>query len=359
MRTNVNVYTYRREWFSKPVRGERCKFLPVQQIHDLFPPAAAGNDPGSLRSIIAELIVDAEVAQPGTPALESRSGMDDTVQLLGCRILEGSSLGALPVGEPCPRFRAFLDGRQRSEPIAFVRGVPLVLGNVAAVIRCRGAAAPTWRMLRESRLYVSMTQLGRPLPTSLLAKIEVVDTDSQQAPANGASSARHPMELMRRTMHLIQRARENLERALALQWCTDNRGEPLLVDGSISRMGLPGDAESIIGLVKNHRTMYLQEDELACVFSLRVGERSSSFLVESRNSPVASWYLRLRREKGVDPLWGLVRIEVPVAGHSPERADELSRWILAETVPVSLPDARWDRLIYGVRDCEIFLSAVM
>jgi hypothetical protein len=40
------------------------------------------------------------------------------------------------------------------------------------------------------------------------------------------------------------------------------------------------------------------------------------------------------------------------------RADQLSRWILAEAAPVALPDGRWDKMAYGIRDCEEFLRAV-
>jgi hypothetical protein len=74
--------------------------------------------------------------------------------------------------------------------------------------------------------------------------------------------------------------------------------------------------------------------------------------------------LRIRDPRGHDPMWGLVRVEVaqPVAGGEAEvgrRADEVSRWILAEVSPVALPDGRWDKMVYGVRDCEEFLRAVM
>jgi hypothetical protein len=55
-----------------------------------------------------------------------------------------------------------------------------------------------------------------------------------------------------------------------------------------------------------------------------------------------------------------VRVEV-AAGHADitTRADEVSRWILAEGAPVALPDGRWDKMVYGVRDCEEFLRAIM
>ena len=41
-----------------------------------------------------------------------------------------------------------------------------------------------------------------------------------------------------------------------------------------------------------------------------------------------------------------------------DRADEISRWILAEKTPLALPDGRWDKMSYGVRDCEEFLRAI-
>ena len=41
-----------------------------------------------------------------------------------------------------------------------------------------------------------------------------------------------------------------------------------------------------------------------------------------------------------------------------ESADERSRWLLAEVSPLALPDARWDKMVYGVRDCEEFLRAI-
>ena len=53
---------------------------------------------------------------------------------------------------------------------------------------------------------------------------------------------------------------------------------------------------------------------------------------------MASWYLRLRDPAGRDPMWGLVRVEIahPDAAELHaigDRADEVSRWILAEIEP--------------------------
>ena len=59
----------------------------------------------------------------------------------------------------------------------------------------------------------------------------------------------------------------------------------------------------------------------------------------------------------------MVRVELaPSMNHDAKavgaRADEISRWILAEVSPLSLPDSRWDTLVYGIRDCEQFLRSI-
>lgn len=45
--------------------------------------------------------------------------------------------------------------------------------------------------------------------------------------------------------------------------------------------------------------------------------------------------------------------------HAPTIAHrtQLSRWLLAERCPVSAPDPRWDRLLYGIRAVEQYLRA--
>jgi hypothetical protein len=81
-------------------------------------------------------------------------------------------------------------------------------------------------------------------------------------------------------------------------------------------------------------------------------------------TPVASWYLRVRDPSGQDPMWGLLRVEtaMPEVGATPQaiadHANRVSRWVLAELMPLSLPDSRWDKMVYGIRDCEEFLRAL-
>ncbi|HEY0529376.1 MAG TPA: hypothetical protein VGD02_11145, partial [Gemmatimonadaceae bacterium] len=103
----------------------------------------------------------------------------------------------------------------------------------------------------------------------------------------------------------------------------------------------------------------VEDDALRVVLGLGAGERSSVFRVAPRSrSSVLSWYLRLRNPNGRDALWGLVRVEMAECDRPTDRADEISRWVIAETAPLALPDGRWDKMAYGVRDCEEFLRAI-
>ena len=161
----------------------------------------------------------------------------------------------------------------------------------------------------------------------------------------------------------MQEHRERLEHRLAEEWCNSEE-RTLFIDGGISGSDRVAGSTHTVGVVKSHRTLYAEGEALSTVLSLGERERSSVFRVTSpKRTTVASWYLRLRNPAGFDPMWGLVRAEVamPLAqemdgiGH---RADEVSRQILAEVSPLALPDARWDKMVYGVRDCEEFLRAV-
>ena len=99
---------------------------------------------------------------------------------------------------------------------------------------------------------------------------------------------------------------------------------------------------------------------MGLVLGLREGERTTAVGLSSpRRNPVASWYLRLRDAGGRSPLFGLVRVEVAREGDLTARADLVSRWLLAERAPVALPDQRWDVMVYGIRECEQYLSAIL
>lgn len=324
----------------------------------------AATDQGllALQRQLRTLAPDIALVTNSDQALEHVTPSGRPPRLVQAEVIEGPSMRARRVfGEPEVAFRAFLDGTQASRVVAYFDGTPIVHGTVAAVVRIRhNRRLTTWhRPIVRRRLYACLRALA-PERRSVLdgVGVEVVDTTiaSQDLSA-------HPFILRDEAVHRVQEDREEAERELAERWCA-HEAEPLFIDGGISGSDKVAVSSCTVGVVKSHRTLYADGDALQTIFSLRHGERSSVFRVTSpKRVSVASWYLRLRDPLGYDPMWGLVRVEMAHPAHIDidavgRQADTVSRWILAEASPLALPDGRWDKMVYGIRDCEEFLHAV-
>jgi hypothetical protein len=287
----------------------------------------------------------------------------DPPRMRECVVVEGSRLEAIATdGDPIVGFQAFLDGVQQSHVVDYADTIPIVGGRTAAVIRTRiDRRMVTWGggSVAEARLYAPLRLLPAPAKRDIRATgLEVRDTLEPEDEVSG-----HPLELLRRAVDAVKRDRERIEQDLAESW-VNATADSLFVDG-----GLPGGSRAsvspcCVGVVKSHHTIYAAGDGLPAILGLDEGERSSVFLVERTWGPrVLSWYLRLREPPSHDPFMGLVRVEIANemaledADRLTSRANEVSRWILAERAPLSMPDARWDRMVYGIRDCEEYLRA--
>jgi hypothetical protein len=309
---------------------------------------------------LAAAFPESQPAEHEAP-LENTAPSIQPTRLLSADVIEGRELRALAVpGEPEVGLAAFLDGTQRSEVVRYVRGVPIIWGTVAAVIRDRRERRlHTWQHTMEHRLYAPRTQLS-DAEWEQFGRAGYSVTDASRA-AGGEPASEHPLALREAVVHRVQEDRKRAEQRLAVAWC-DAEDRRLMVDGGISDSDPVARSRSAIGVVKSHRTLYVCGAALAVVLGLRERERSSVFLISpERRASVASWYLRIRNPLGRDPMWGLVRVEMatgPKGGELTRRTDEVSRWILAEVSPVSLPDGRWHTMLYGVRDCEEFLRAI-
>src|SRR5690349_16091195 len=315
----------------------------------------------ALQRQLRALAPDVALVTDGEQSLEHLTPDSRPPRLVGAEVIEAGPMRARRVfGDPIVAFAAFLDGTQTSRVLAYVDGVPVVLGTVAAAVRIRrNRRLTTWhRPIVQQRLYGALAVLG-PAHRHALESLGVPLVDAMTS--DGVAT--HPFTLRDEAVHRIQEDREAAERELAERWCQLEH-EPLFIDGSISGSDRVAAAECTVGVVKSHRTLYAEGAALQTIFALRRGERSSVFKVTSpKRIPVASWYLRLRDPIGYDPMWGLVRVEIAYppridVDYVSRQADTISLWILAEASPLALPDGRWDKMVYGIRDCEEFLSAV-
>lgn len=284
--------------------------------------------------------------------------------LQSAALVESGALRAISVasGEPggSSGFAAFLDGTQRVQVIGrSSNGLPLVLGTVSAAVRIRvDRRMNTWTgepPRVEKRLYLPLQYIGRP-GNLQNPDFEIVDTSEPDS--SGLAPVMHPTHLLERASQRVQNHRDQVENRLAEAWCNAGTA-PVFIDGGIGARLRVGSSHLAVGVIKSHRTLYAEGEALGVVLGLKKGERSSVFRVALRGkTAVMSWYLRVRDAAGHDALWGLLRIEIAETDTATERADEISRWVMAEMSPLSLPDGRWDRMAYGVRDCEEFLRAI-
>ena len=288
-----------------------------------------------------------------TAAAEPRSGSSEPVEPAGTVTSVGDSRSGM--------LAYFMDGIERKHVPLHVSMIPIVYGYVAAAIRVRGDDA-------RMSTHAHKAREGLFFPYRLVdpdgfqrARIDCVDTETDEKLLE-----EHPLILREAARVAISNARGRLENELVRAWLGDFTGSDrwLLVDGSLGGT-LGGDfrkheSPNLVGVIKSHQTQYFSMDEQRKVLSLRVGERSWVFrpISRQRQAPVYSWYLRLRPNDGQDVYFGLIRVEVAANDRGLEMADELSGWLLAERRPLSLPDSRWDRMFYPIRDCEQYLRSL-
>jgi hypothetical protein len=273
-------------------------------------------------------------------------------------IIEGDgSFSVRDVGDPRgSRLEFFLDGIEYTRLAGYVGTVPLVHGYVAAVIRQRrDRAFRTWAAIEEEVIAFPHAALSpdRLLEIGLPAG-SLIDSEAERGDE-------HPIRLAEAGRTAVKLRRARIERRLARRWSDAGPHDGwLLVDGRLAIEPQLLKSGRAIGLVKSHRTQFLSGSAMADVLGMGGGQRSSVFRpVRPEVGEVYSWYLRLRPAAGHDIYWALARIEGRADRDTVEAADEISRWLLAETAPLSLPDPRWHVLLYPIRDCEAYLRARM
>jgi hypothetical protein len=278
---------------------------------------------------------------------EASGGRTDEAAIRPARLIEGDRLEWLPLGsaERWPDPLAFLDGVQRTELLAYSGHSPIIIAQVAAAVRER-----TDRRLRTVLEERRVLVLARPAALDA-AGDAVAGLDLVALPAEEPG---HPSLDMIQAARAVDKARGALELAVGARYRARSTGW-LVVDGGLTESpDLAGDPR-MVGVVKSHASLPFDGPDLDRYLRLPPAHRSSMFSPATRSlAPVSSWALRLWPWEGKDLFHGLVRVEVP-PGCAPETADLLSRWLLSERAPLSAPDGRWDRLLYGVHSVEQYL----
>lgn len=298
-----------------------------------------------LRRLAAERGVREATGAP--PAVEGRP---DDFRLVPGRLVEDTRVHAHPVGsaEVCREPMAFVDGTQRYEVVGYQETMPLVAAQVAAAVRLRTGGRFRTVGRAERRLLVG--------PKAALDRFGTCPP-GVDAEVVTAEEPLHPLKTLEHAHRVIDGARAGLERRLGARFRKEHDAW-LVVDGVLSDSEVWADFPKGVGISKSHATLPFEGDNLTRYLSLEVGHRSSIFEPATARAFTAhSWGLRLWDHAGKDLLHGLVRVEMAAEHCSAAVADQVSRWLLAERVPLSRPDPRWDRLLYGIATVERHLRA--
>jgi hypothetical protein len=287
---------------------------------------------------------------PASVIPEASGGRTEEACIRRASLAEDPELAWHAVGpaEPWPGTLAFLDGVQRSVLLAYAGSAPIVFGEVAAAVRERS----------ERRLVTVVEQrtllvIGRPAALEAAGELP----DAVRSVALPDDEPPHPVRDLANAARALDRARGALELAMGERYRRRADGW-LVIDGALTESPIWAADPRMVAVSKSHATLPFDGPDLERYLRLPAGHRSSVYTPETRSlTPVREWALRLWPWEGKDVFHGLVRIAVAPANGDPATADAVSRWLLAERAPLSTPDQRWDRLLYGIHSVEAYLRA--
>lgn len=287
---------------------------------------------------------------PASVVPAASAGRREEAEIHLAQLVEGDRVEALPIGDPVgwPGPVAFLDGVQHSEVVGYAGSSPIVVASAAAAMRERADRVLATRVMRRRDLAIgrraALDAAGPALDA--LERVELSDADPP-----------HPIRELAQAGAALDDARGALEVAVGVAY-RGGSSAWLVVDGSLAESPVWARDPRMVGVAKSHSSLPFDGADLESYLRLPVGYRSPIFAPASRRlAPVRAWAVRLWPWEGKDLLHGLIRVEVAPASGTPETADRISRWLMAERAPISAPDPRWDRMLYGIRSVEEFLRA--
>jgi hypothetical protein len=243
---------------------------------------------------------------------------------------------------------AFLDGTQRYEVMAYTATTPVIVAEVAAAVMER----------RERRIQVALEGRRR----LVIARPSVLESlgdalHGHQTVSLPEDRPAHPVQDFQLARREVEQARTRLEVEIGHSY-RERSPAWLIVDGSLTESPRWAADPHMLSVAKSHATLPFEGPELEHYLRLPAGHRSPVFAPTGNEvAPVYSWGLRLWPWSGRDILHGFIRVEAAPTEETLEAVNQLSRWLLAERAPVSTPDPRWDRLLYGIRAAEEYLRS--
>jgi hypothetical protein len=246
-------------------------------------------------------------------------------------------------------FTHFLDGAEKRRLAGYARMLPMYLVHTSAAL-----------VERKDRQMLSMSD---DFYSSSFDLVVPEGAGVAQFPGLGYLRVSAPDEGDEITYRQRMRREISIKREMQeIDVASKFRDGCLLVDGGIGNMlDRAALGVQVVGVVKSHQHRYFSAPErVRTILELKPGERTTVFRRERdplQGREAYSFYLRMFESPTASPLFGLIRVEVPAAEEDLRRVEEICGWLLEERAPLSLPDARYDKMIYPIRLVEQHLKA--
>ncbi len=295
--------------------------------------------------------------------------------------------GPRDIGRPdgTSRLCYFLDGVQSSREIGRIEMSPVIVATVAAAIvnRCdrrfsrmpledppavvqavilpRSAGDEKVEAFWDLLVGAGFSEFG---PGDVPSSPHLVLDSAQYVPGADPSDYVGMREMARSRVRTL---RERLEGEMLRRWELDDRTLAdseawIAVDGQLR--DIRESNRRAVGLIKSVARPEFVGRDVAMLLDLEPGMRTTSFVPDWQlrrdlSERRTSWYLRMwPPQQGADALGSLMRVEAP-RDTEPEAVDEISRWVLAERVPLAKPDPRWPAMIYPIHYVEKILKPLV
>jgi hypothetical protein len=272
---------------------------------------------------------------------------------------EGRSIGECVRSDPAARssIAIFVDGVESSATAGWYCGLPIRLAQVAAAAIRRDEKGEMAEVVAEAAqvtlLFPSMVdpeKHGELVDFCRAASIEPLPVELRTGEQDWNLALRDHVREVRNRLE-CEVVRKAAERANEQGW--------ILADGRCPEASV-APTKYIVGLVKSHIRDYFTDEKMRdWILTLPAEHRTPVFRAarEEGARETFSWYLRLHESPDGPPWFGLIRLEMNDRQMAVQCADELTSWVLAERAPLSLPDNRYDRLLYPIRYIEQYLRS--
>jgi len=280
---------------------------------------------------------------------------------------------------PESRFRYFLDGSIRTkyvgEYIEGSLGFPLIVSEIAVAVIERSGKTLKPAILRKNLYFVF------PHKDSGLITDTTYDRLVQMQEMFCKESATTRVEFMKKAeivrdprsslLGKVRALMHEMEGSVARELARRD-ADWLVMDGTIDKemfLALP----STIGLAKSfsRRPVFSVNGHVltlsAYMRSIKEGDRSAVFrkkLASGKTQPdIAFWYLRMRTFPPMEPLGGIVKIYMNIAGDSDltkeqvDLVDLISSEVFSMRHPSVYPWPRWPSYIYPIRLAEMSIAS--